>query len=85
MERGRCMVEGRSVRGGIYASALGIFGMVFDFLLFWAVTSLRLPPGQAHVISFMPAAFPISIMLGLPSEGGSFAFRLRRSAWRFSP
>lgn len=57
MERGRCMVEGRSVRGGIYASALGIFGMVFDFLLFWAVTSLRLPPGQAHVISFMPAAF----------------------------
>ncbi|WP_198470807.1 glycosyltransferase family 39 protein [Acetomicrobium sp. S15 = DSM 107314] len=51
------MIKGGSVRGGVYASVVGISGMVFDFLLFWAAFSLGFPPGQAHVVSFIPAAF----------------------------
>ncbi len=51
------MVRRGSVRGGVYVSVLGISGMIFDFLLFWVASSLRFPPGQAHVASFMPAVF----------------------------
>jgi len=51
------MAEGKSIRGSIYASALGTSGMIFDFLLFWVAISLCFPPGQAHVVSFIPAAF----------------------------
>jgi dolichol-phosphate mannosyltransferase len=51
------MIKGGSIRGGVYASVVGISGMVFDFLLFWAAFPLGFPPGQAHVVSFIPAAF----------------------------